>query len=104
MIARSIREAIPHVHGEGWPFIAATLVLAVVLGFLFQPLFWLLLLLAGWMAIFFRDPVRIVPNAPGLVVSPADGRVDHRNTAASTPCGRTLWLHRCAALRRPKYG
>jgi phosphatidylserine decarboxylase len=76
MIARSIRDAIPDVHREGWPFIAATLVLALVLAFVFQPLFWLLLVVAGWMAIFFRNPIRVVPVAPGLVVSPADGRVD----------------------------
>lgn len=75
-IARSIREAIPEVHREGWPFIAVTLALAVLFAFVFQPLFWALLILAGWMAIFFRDPVRTVPSAPGLVVSPADGRVE----------------------------
>jgi phosphatidylserine decarboxylase len=74
--ARSIREAIPEVHREGWPFIAATAALAVVFAFLFPPLFWLLIILAGWMAIFFRNPIRIVPTAPGLVVSPADGRVE----------------------------
>jgi phosphatidylserine decarboxylase len=34
------------------------------------------MILAGWMTIFFRNPVRVVPVAPGLVVSPADGRVD----------------------------
>ncbi len=73
---RSVREAIPDIHREGWPFIAATLALAVVFGYLFAPLFWLLLILAGWMAIFFRDPARIVPEAAGLVVSPADGRVE----------------------------
>ncbi len=73
---RSISEAVPTVHREGWPFIAVTLALAVVFAFLFAPLFWLLLILAGWMVIFFRDPVRVVPVAPGLVVSPADGRVE----------------------------
>ena len=75
-IARSVREAIPVVHREGWPFIGVTLALAIVFAFVFQPLFWLLLLLAGWMAIFFRDPVRAVPVAAGVVVSPADGRVE----------------------------
>jgi phosphatidylserine decarboxylase len=75
-VLRSIRENIPAVHREGWPFIAATLALAFVFAFLFTPLFWLLIILAGWMAIFFRDPARVVPTAPGLVVSPADGRVE----------------------------
>lgn len=32
-------------------------------------------LLSGFFAYFFRDPDRNVPDAPGLVVSPADGRV-----------------------------
>ncbi len=73
---RSVRDAIPNIHREGWPFIAAALALALVFAFLFAPLFWLLLILAGWIAIFFRDPARVVPVAPGLVVSPADGRVE----------------------------
>ena len=76
MLPRSIREAVPDVHPAGWPFIATTLVLAAVFVFVFPPLFWILLILAGWMTIFFRNPVRVVPVAPGLVVSPADGRVD----------------------------
>ena len=37
------------------------------------------------MAIFFRDPVRVVPTAPGLVVSPADGRVEPIVRAAPPP-------------------
>jgi len=72
----SVRDAIPNIHREGWPFIAAALALALVFAFLFAPLFWLLLILAGWIAIFFRDPARVAPVAPGLVVSPADGRVE----------------------------
>src|SRR5918997_1231758 len=76
IIPRSIREAIPDVHREGWPFIAVTLVLALLFLLFFTPGFWLLLILAGWMVIFFRNPVRVVPVAPGLVVSPADGRIE----------------------------
>jgi phosphatidylserine decarboxylase len=76
LVPRSIREAIPDVHREGWPFIAITVVLALASLPFFQPLFWILLILAGWMCIFFRNPVRVVPVAPGLVVSPADGRVE----------------------------
>ena len=76
IIPRSIREGIPDVHREGWPFIAVTVALAVAMAFVFTPAFWLLMLLAGWMVIFFRNPVRVVPDAPGLVVSPADGRIE----------------------------
>jgi phosphatidylserine decarboxylase len=82
---KSIREAIPPIHREGWPFIGATLVLALVFASLFVPLFWLLLLLAAWMALFFRDPVRTVPTAPDLVVSPADGRVEPIVSAVPPP-------------------
>ncbi|MGQ7794325.1 phosphatidylserine decarboxylase [Faunimonas sp. B44] len=76
LVPRSVREAIHPVHRAGWPFIAITLALALVLGLLWGPLFWLLLILAGWMLVFFRDPTRVSPNAPGLVISPADGRVE----------------------------
>ncbi len=76
MIARSIRDAIPTVHREGWPFIAITLLVGAALGFLFEPAFWILAGLAVWMIFFFRDPVRTVPVGEGLVVSPADGRVE----------------------------
>ena len=76
IIPRSIREGIPDVHREGWPFIAITVALAMVFALVFTPAFWLLMILAGWMVIFFRNPVRVVPDAPGLVVSPADGRIE----------------------------
>jgi len=72
----SIRDALPPVHREGWPYLAVTGALAILFIFVFPPLYWVLSILFGWMVVFFRDPVRIVPTAPGLVVSPADGRVE----------------------------
>ena len=59
----------------GWPFIAAFFALAVVLGFVAAPLFWAGLIATLWCAFFFRDPPRVTPTDPALVVSPADGLV-----------------------------
>jgi phosphatidylserine decarboxylase len=69
----------------GYPFIAGALVPAAIAAAARRPLVASsLTLLGGFFAYFFRDPDRQVPVAPGLVVSPADGRVmiagptDHR--------------------------
>ena len=63
------------IHPAGWPFIAIFFVLAVALGFLWTPLFWIGLIATGWCVYFFRDPPRQTPTRPGLLVSPADGMV-----------------------------
>jgi phosphatidylserine decarboxylase len=63
------------INRAGWPFIAAFLVVAIALGFLWLPLFWLGLVATLWCAFFFRDPARVTPDDPALVVSPADGVV-----------------------------
>jgi phosphatidylserine decarboxylase len=60
---------------EGWPFIAGGLVATLLLGWLWTPLGWICLVVTLWMAFFFRDPDRITPTRPGLIVSPADGHV-----------------------------
>jgi phosphatidylserine decarboxylase len=70
-----IAQAIVPIHRAGWPFIAGGLVLAVLLGLLAAPLFWLGLLVTAWMAYFFRDPPRVSPQGEEIVVSPADGIV-----------------------------
>lgn len=60
----------------GVPFIAAALVPAAALALTRRPrLATSLALVGGFFAYFFRDPDRQVPQDPGLVVSPADGRV-----------------------------
>lgn len=60
----------------GFPFIAAALVPAAFLVAVRRyALAAPLAALGGFMAYFFRDPERQVPQDPELVVSPADGRV-----------------------------
>lgn len=73
----TITKAFPPINREGWPFVAIAVILTLVLGLMWQPLFWILLGLTIWVAAFFRDPVRVTPEAEGLVVSPADGRISH---------------------------
>jgi len=72
---RFLLSFVPPLNREGWPFVAAFAVAAALLALLWEPLGWLGLLLTAWCAWFFRDPVRVVPDRPGLVLAPADGRV-----------------------------
>ena len=74
-VANSIRDAMVPIHKEGYRFIAAFAVVTVALGFFWQPLFWIGLMLTIWCALFFRDPERVVPVSDDLIVSPADGVV-----------------------------
>jgi phosphatidylserine decarboxylase len=61
---------------EGLPYILIPLILAVGLFALgYWPVALILLLLAGFMAFFFRDPRRAVPTEAGVIVAPADGRI-----------------------------
>lgn len=71
----SIRGMLVPIRKEGWPFIAVAVVLTLALGWLWQPLFWIGVILTAWCVYFFRDPERIVPVGTDLVISPADGRV-----------------------------
>ena len=71
----SIRAVLVPVRKEGWPFIAVLVFVAFFGGWFWQPIFWIGLILAGWCAYFFRDPPRTIPVEPGLVLSPADGRI-----------------------------
>ena len=70
------------INRAGWPFIAISLVLALLLGLLWGPLFWLGLLLTAFCTYFFRDPPRVTPQREGLMVSPADGMLQAIEEAA----------------------
>ena len=60
---------------EGWPYVAALLVLAALASLRVPVLGGMLLVLGVFTLFFFRDPERAVPQAEHLVVSPADGRI-----------------------------
>ncbi|MGI8556082.1 MAG: phosphatidylserine decarboxylase [Pyrinomonadaceae bacterium] len=68
---------------EGFPFVGIAFLIAVFFAFfavIFSfPALWLgafvCVLLAIFMAYFFRDPLRIISGETDIVVSPADGRV-----------------------------
>jgi len=65
----------PIVAKEGWPFLAAALVLAAAITYFFgwwSIPFWIA---AIFVLQFFRDPPREVPQGDNLVLCPADGRV-----------------------------
>lgn len=74
-VVDSIRAALVPVHRDGWKFVAAFALGALVLSWLWSPLGWIGLAAAIWCAYFFRDPPRVTPTREGLVVAPADGRI-----------------------------
>jgi len=71
----SMRSILVPIRREGFPFIAVLAFLTLFLGWFWAPIFWVGLMLTVWCVYFFRDPPRVTPQSPNLVVSPADGRV-----------------------------
>ncbi|HSD46757.1 MAG TPA: phosphatidylserine decarboxylase family protein [Pyrinomonadaceae bacterium] len=76
---------------ESIPYIVVPLVLSVaatLFGFWYIGL--VFFLLALFMAYFFRDPKRVPPDDPDVVVSPADGRVTRIDSVAAEIGAPTL--------------
>jgi phosphatidylserine decarboxylase len=82
-----VRPTVFHpIHREGWLYVGIFAVVALVLYWLAGD--WGLfvgIVLTAWSAYFFRDPVRVTPTRPGLVISPADGVITSIGPAAPPP-------------------
>jgi len=80
-----LRKTLAPVHPDGWKFIAAAALATLVLFLVWRPAGWAGLIVTLWIAYFFRDPWRVTPTRPGLIVSPADGIVVALAPAAPPP-------------------
>lgn len=80
-----LRHVLAPIHRDGWRFIAIFAVITAILYWIAEPLGWLGLLATAWCVYFFRDPWRVSPQRPGLVLAPADGLIIAVDEAAPPP-------------------
>ena len=72
----TIKWRVPEMHPEGRKYVFIAGALALLGYFWFHWfLFWPLAGLTLWVALFFRDPVRVTPQGEGLIIAPADGLI-----------------------------
>jgi phosphatidylserine decarboxylase len=66
----------PSVHPDGRKFVLISAVITLVFAwFAWETLAWPMAAVTIWVAAFFRDPIRSVPQGEGLVIAPADGLI-----------------------------
>ena len=70
-----LRRFLAPLHPDGFKFVALGVVATLLLFLLWAPASWAAAVATLWMVYFFRDPWRVTPTRPGLLISPADGIV-----------------------------
>ena len=78
-----LRRFLAPLHPDGFKFVAAGVLATLLLFLLWAPAGWAAAIVTLWMVYFFRDPWRVTPTRPGLLLSPADGLVV--SIATATP-------------------
>lgn len=80
-----LRKVFAPLHPDGIRFVLAGAGVTALLFLLARPAGWIGLIATVWVVYFFRDPWRVTPDRPGLLVSPADGIVVSVAPAAPPP-------------------
>jgi phosphatidylserine decarboxylase len=70
-----LRNVFAPIHRDGWRFVAISVVVMLVLFWIWTPAGWLWAVVTAWCVYFFRDPWRVSPQRDGLVLAPADGLI-----------------------------
>jgi phosphatidylserine decarboxylase len=76
-----LRSVLAPLHPDGFKFVLGGVLATILLFLLWAPAGWLAAIITLWIAYFFRDPWRVTPTRPGLLISPADGIVVSITTA-----------------------
>ena len=80
-----LKPVLVPINKEGYAFITIFAIVTLVAGIIWEPLFYIGIVLTAWCAYFFRDPDRVTPTRPGLVIAPADGVVQMIRECAPPP-------------------
>jgi phosphatidylserine decarboxylase len=70
-----LRRFLAPLHPDGFKFVLGGVLATILFFFLWAPAGWVMAIATAWIVYFFRDPWRVTPARPGLLVSPADGIV-----------------------------
>ena len=80
-----LRRFLAPLHPDGFKFVGIALIATLLLFLLWAPAGWIAAIVTLWMVYFFRDPWRVTPTRPGLLISPADGIVVAVGAATPPP-------------------